>query len=66
MTNPTFSHPAAETRYQQCLAILRYSQRQNPGVELFFDEDIRKFQRQLVSIRNLANSKAQNAEVDPL
>lgn len=62
MINSSFSHPAAETRYQQCLAILKYSQRQNPGVELYFDEDIRQFQRLLAGIRNLANSKAQDSE----
>jgi len=62
MTTPSSSHPAAETRYQQCLAILEYSQRQHPGVELFFDEDIRQFQRMLAGTHDLINSYSQNTE----
>ncbi len=62
MTISSSSHPAAETRYQQCLAILEYSQRQHPGVELFFDEDILQFRRMLAGIHNLINSNSQNSE----
>ena len=50
MTFTTPSHPSAEIRYQQCLAILKYSEQQYHNVKLFFDEDIREFQRMLFTV----------------